>query len=471
MKQAKPAERILTGVKNLDAMLGGGLPRDTVTVLAGTPGAGKTTLAQQICFNNATPESRVLIFQTLSEPVAKTMKYMGNFSFFDPKKLGKSVEYVDLGGLLRSKGLANASQMMLKHIKRVSPAFVVIDSFKVFEDLAESKEDLRKFTYEIAIQLMAWEITAFLIGEYNKHSIESSPLFSVVDGIITMTGRANYAAEHRYLRVLKMRGTEHEQNKYPYEIGSNGIEIYSVRNSSPSLFKKTEAFKPIRLKSGISGFDGYIENGFPCPSVNLLLGRTGVGKTIFVLESLCRGAEERKEKGIFFTFEMNEQELYRQASTLGWDLAKLIKRGLIEVVYIPQADINIEKNIEMLQQRITAFGPRRVALDSLNVFLEKLREPHLIRERILQISAIIRSAGALGFLTKDGPSNETGTSRMSSDESAPDGLLLLTLELASESRRRFIEVIKMRNTDHEKGKIPFVIEKTGIKVSPKAKKK
>ena len=471
MKHVKAGERIVTGVKNLDKLLDGGLPRDTVTVFAGTPGAGKTTLAQQICYNNASMDQKALFFQTLSEPVAKTMKYMGAFSFFDSEKLGTCIEYVDLGGLLRSNGLENASQTMLKHIKRVSPAFVVIDSFKAFEDLAESKEDLRKFTYEIAVQLMAWEITAFLIGEYNKESIETSPLSSVVDGIITLTGRLSFADEHRYFKVLKMRGTNHDQNSYPYEIGDSGIEIYSVRNSSPLCPQKPEVLKSVRVKSGISGLDPLIGGGFPRPSVNLLLGRSGMGKTLFILESICKGAEEQKEKGIIFSFEMNEQELCKQATSVGWNLTKLIKTGMVEIIYTPQPNIFIERDIEMMQRRITKLGAKRVAVDSLNVFLEKLREPQVVREKILQISTIIRSAGAIGFLIKDALSDNLGVIRLGPDDSVPDAILLLSSEpVADESRRQFIEVVKMRNTEHAKGKNPLVIGKNGIKVLPRSKK-
>lgn len=146
--------RIRTGVKNLDEILSGGLPSGTITVFAGTPGSGKTILSQQIVFKNATPQQPALFFQTLSEPTAKTMRYMKQFTFFDQAKLEDgSIEFIDLGDILRSEGLEKAIGMLMEHVKRVKPAFVVVDSFKVFEDLARSKEELRKFTYEVAINL------------------------------------------------------------------------------------------------------------------------------------------------------------------------------------------------------------------------------------------------------------------------------------------------------------------------------
>jgi circadian clock protein KaiC len=234
MKKSPKIERLKTGIKNLDALFGGegGLPKGSITVLAGSPGAGKTTLAQQICFFNATKTERALIFQTLSEPSAKTMKYMSQFRFFKPEKVSESVEFIDLGGILRSNGIASASSTMMEHIKRVKPSLVMIDSFKVFDDLTANREEFRKFTYEIAVQLMAWEITGFLLGEYSTKDMETSPLFSVVDGIITMKSSDGPNEAERFLKIIKMRGTNHGLHSQIYEINEDGIEVKKLRLKS-----------------------------------------------------------------------------------------------------------------------------------------------------------------------------------------------------------------------------------------------
>src|SRR5690242_20009240 len=92
-------ERIKTGVPNLDAVLGGGIPKNSLVAFGGGPGAGKTILSQQIGFHNASPEFRVIFFQTLSEPTAKTLYHVKRLAFFDSEKVGKSVHFVDLGDL------------------------------------------------------------------------------------------------------------------------------------------------------------------------------------------------------------------------------------------------------------------------------------------------------------------------------------------------------------------------------------
>ena len=114
MTKPRAIARVETGVRNLDAILHGGIPRGSVTVLAGPPGSGKTILTQQICFQAAAPKSRILYFNTLSEPTAKTLRYLKPFSFFDATKLAEDFQFVDLGVMLRSKGLGETSARVME---------------------------------------------------------------------------------------------------------------------------------------------------------------------------------------------------------------------------------------------------------------------------------------------------------------------------------------------------------------------
>src|SRR5450432_1389897 len=218
--------RLATGVPNLDAIFNGGLPKGSVTVVGGSPGSGKTILTLQICFHNASPKNRVLVFGTLSEPTAKSLLYLKQLSFFDAKKLDGSIQFVDLGVMLRTKGLEAVSALIMEHLKKVKPSLVVIDSFKVFDDLAKSKEELRKFGYEIAVNLMAWEATALLLGEYGGTEYETNPFFSIVDGIIVLSQRESLGEAQRFCKIIKMRVANHSRDEHPFILTSNGFDMF-----------------------------------------------------------------------------------------------------------------------------------------------------------------------------------------------------------------------------------------------------
>src|SRR5690606_18397920 len=210
--------RLQTGIRNLDELLNGGLPLNSVTVIAGPPGAGKTILAQQICFHNASAERRILYFNTLSEPTAKTLRYLRPFRFFDAATMDEDMQFIDLGVILRSQGLEESTRLIMEHVRKTKPSIVVIDTFRVFDDLSESRERLRKFGYELAVNLMAWEVTVFLLGEFGPQDIATNPLFSIIDGMILMNQREQSGEQQRFIRVVKMRGTDHSRDEHAFVI-------------------------------------------------------------------------------------------------------------------------------------------------------------------------------------------------------------------------------------------------------------
>ncbi len=457
--------RIQTGVLNLDAIVNGGLPKGSVTVVAGAPGSGKTILTQQICFHNASAKNRILYFNTLSEPTAKTLRYLQQLLFFDPKKLDDGgIRFVDLGVIARAKGLGAVAALIMEHITKVKPAIVVIDSFKVFEDLAASREELRKFSYEIAINLMAWETTGLLLGEYAPTDYQTNPLFSIVDGLVVLSQRESLGEHQRFFKIVKMRGTDHSRDEHAFVIASNGVEMYA-----PRLVIKREPSPdaaPDRCKTHITKLDEILGPGIPWGSSLLIAGVAGTGKTVLSLEFIYRGALAG-EKGILFSFEETDERLRAAAKGLGWDLDREIARGMIEIVFIPQPDILVEAHLLMMQARVEALQAKRVVVDSVSVFLHKVGDPQLSREKIFHLCSIIQNAHAVGFLATDIPYGSLQVSRFGVEETVVDGVIILSSTQEGLERWRYIEVYKLRNTAHLKGRHNMVIGPGGISVFPR----
>jgi circadian clock protein KaiC len=466
MKTKSNGSRILTGVRNLDEVLSGGLPTGTITVLAGTPGSGKTILSQQMAFKNASAQCRVLFFQTLSESTAKTLQYLKKFSFFDPQKIAdESIQFIDLGDILRSQGLEKSLQLLMSHVKRVKPSMVIIDSFKVFEDLSKSQEDLRKFTYEVAIHLMAWECTTLLLGEFSPLDLDSNPLFSIVDGIISLKHRSEAGEQQRFIQVIKMRGTQHSRDEHAFTINSEGLEIYAPRvtiRSLPNSDKMVDGNGPDRARLGIASLDNLLGSGIPYGSSLLVSGVAGTGKTLLCLEFIYRGAAEFGEKGVFFSFEETTERLINAAKGMGWDIDREIKKGNIEIIYVPQTEILVEKHLLMMKDKIESMQAKRIAIDSVSVFGHKIRDPQAVREKIFQLATLVQMAQGIGFFATDIPYGSKKISRFGVEETVVDGVILLTSTEIGFVRERFLEIYKLRNTAHINGRFKMLIEKGGI---------
>lgn len=455
--------RLESGVPNFDALCGGGLPTGSVTVVAGPPGSGKTIFTQQLCFHNASPKQRIIYFSTLSEPTAKTLRYLGQLSYFKPGLLDGAIEFVDLGMIMRGKGLAEATASVMSHVKKVKPAIVVIDSFRVFDDLSASKEELRKFGYELTVNLMAWEITTFLLGEFSPHDIATNPLFSIVDALIMMTQREQAGEQLRFMQVVKMRGTAHSRDEHTFRITGDGIEIFA-----PRVTIRRDDLVPDepRCLTGITGLDELLGDGIPRGSSVLVSGVAGTGKTLLSMEFVYRGALAG-ERGIIFSFEETEARLRATARTLGWDLDGEIERGMIELIFIPQPEIEVEAHLLMMRERVDAFAARRVAVDSLSVFLHKVRDERLAREKTFQLASVIQNTGAVGFFATDIPYGSNKISRFGVEETVVDGILLLTSTEEGFERQRYVECYKLRNTRHLKGRHSMNIGQGGLTVFPR----
>src|SRR4030095_3714541 len=133
-----PTERMSAGNAEADHILGGGFPDNSINIIMGHPGSGKTIFAEQLIFRNASDDRPILYFTTLSEPLAKVVRYLQGFRFFDESKLGSQVIYEDIGPQLAKDGAAALIPLLEKAIKTLSPKVIVIDSFKAVHDLAPS---------------------------------------------------------------------------------------------------------------------------------------------------------------------------------------------------------------------------------------------------------------------------------------------------------------------------------------------
>ena len=142
-------DRLTSGHEPLDAVLDGGLPANAISLLMGRPGSGKTILAQQYVFRNATPERPSIYFSTVSEPLEKIVRFGQSLDFFDRTAIGTSVFYEDLGAKVSHHGLAGVTEQITTAIKERRPGLIVIDSFKALHAFADGHAEFRRFLHEL----------------------------------------------------------------------------------------------------------------------------------------------------------------------------------------------------------------------------------------------------------------------------------------------------------------------------------
>src|SRR6185437_8276842 len=129
-EQRVTINKLPTGVPGLDEIVGGGFPEYSFNIIAGAPGSGKTTLAHQFVFANATPERPALYFTVLGESRIKMLRYPQQYTFFDPAKLPDAIRFINLSQVVLEKDLGAVLEEITKQVEKANPAIVIVDSFR-----------------------------------------------------------------------------------------------------------------------------------------------------------------------------------------------------------------------------------------------------------------------------------------------------------------------------------------------------
>ncbi|MDO8412315.1 MAG: ATPase domain-containing protein [Gallionellaceae bacterium] len=457
--------RLSTGVPGLDDLLGGGFPEFSFNIIAGTPGSGKTTLAHQIMFSQIKHNRRAIYFTVLGEPALKMLRYQQQFSFFESDKIGDSIRFINLSEDIVSGDFARVLSRIVKAVEEYSPDLVFVDSFRSVVHTVGSKEqeggsDLQRFVQQLAIHMTSWQATTFLIGEYVMPETDSTPVFTVADGILWLAQNVHHNAMVRKMQVVKIRGQAQSPGWHSFRISDAGIQIFPRAILTTPTEEKENKIAPadVRLAMGIPGLDEMLGGGLPVGYSLLVVGPSGAGKTILATEFLAEGAR-CGEPGVIAAFEKSPSQL------LSGKLDKLIKAGIVGVINTRSLDLSIDETLHDLVQMINKMQAKRVVLDSLSGF-ELALAPEFseeFRASLYRMIAVLTGMGVTVLLTSELEDRYTDL-RFSPFGSAflADAIIMQRyIELEGEFKR-VMAVVKVRSSKHSTALRLFTITSKGI---------
>ncbi len=458
-----PTIRLLpSGVPGLDTVLGGGLPEYSFNLIAGGPGAGKTTLAQQIVFSCATAEAPAIYFTVLGEPPIKMLRHVQQYSFFDQAKVGGAVRFVNLSAEAMDHDLGSIMKRMVAEVEAVHPAIVVVDSFRTVAHASKSEAELQEFVQRLALHLTGWQATTFLVGEYEFPEAHSNPIFTIADGIIWLTQDVERSASVRRMQVTKMRASATMPGLHTLLISSNGIRIF------PRILPRTapRVHEARRASTGVEGLDAMMSGGIPAGASALFVGPSGAGKSLFARHFIEAGAAA-EEPGIIVVFEEHPGEYLAQASAFGPRLASFVERGLVEVLYLRPLDLTVDEVLAAVREAVDRKKARRVAIDSLSEFELALAPSYRddFRESLFRTVSALTGLGVTVVMTIDIAQSFTEFSLSPHvTEFLADVLVLLRYVELEGKLEKVLAVVKMHTSRHDASIRRYAIEPSGVVV-------
>lgn len=457
-----------TGVRGLDEVFGGGLPEYSFNLIAGAPGAGKTTLVHQITFANASDERPALYFTVLGEPSLKMLRYQQQMEFFDADKVGNVIKFIDLSAVVLEGDLAKLLDTVIHHVEETNPAIVVVDSFRtVLRSTAKERIgyelELQGFLQRLALHLTSWQVTSFLVGEYGEHEMHENPVFTIADAIVWMHQSKERSSIVRKLEVMKMRGRAPLPGFHNFRISAAGVRVFPRSGKRRPRARRSP---DERASLGEPGFDALTGGGLPAGDATLLGGPSGTGKTALSTQFIAAGAEHG-EPGVIAVFEEHPEDYLARAKDMGFDLPAMVEKGLLKILYLRPVDLSSEEMLQRIQDAVDEVNARRLVIDSLNG-LELALAPNYredFRESLYRMVGDLTASGVSMILTVEVTESfdQLRFSPHAISFLAQNLLFFRYVEIRG-ALEKVVAVIKMRRSDHSREIHAYDVTSSGIHV-------
>ncbi len=459
-------KRLSTGVSGLDEIFGGGLLEYSFNLIGGAPGSGKTTLAHQIMFSNATPERRALYLTVLGEPPIKMLRYQQQFAFFDEARLADSIRFVDLSDDAIDGDLEGVLQRIIQVVDEYGPAFVFIDSFRSVSRSplpeADGAAALQRFVQQLGVIMGSWQATTFLIGEYYRE-LEVNPVFTVADGLIWLRQSVERNSMVRKLEVMKMRGSSSVPGLHTFRISDDGIDVFAPARLAAARIAAEERPSDARVAMGTPGLDEMMGGGLPVGYSVLVAGPSGSGKSVLAAAFLAEGARNGNN-GVIVAFEQNPFRSRNQR------VAELIRDGRVGLIDTSASDLSIDEIARQLIGEIRRREAKRVVIDSLSGFELALAPTfrHDFREALARFVTALASTGVSLLMTSELEDRYTDLRFSPYGTAFLTDAIIVQRYIEVESRlRRVMAVVKVRSSAHSDELREFHIDADGIRIDEK----
>lgn len=221
-----------------------------------------------------------------------------------------------------------------------------------------------------------------------------------------------------------------------------------------------------KLETYIPGFDHISKGGLPKSRTTLVSGSAGSSKTVFAVQFLVEGIEKQSEYGVFVTFEESPDDIRRNMLGFGWDIAKYEKENKWmfvdaspqpgeSMVFIGQYDFGAL--LARIENAVNSVNAKRISLDSLGAIFTQFEDARIIRKELFHVASALKNMQVTAVMTSERISEYGEIARYGVEEFVADNVIILRNILEEEKRRRTIEILKFRGTEHQKGEFPFTI--------------
>ncbi len=437
-----------TGVGGLDAILGGGLPRQALYLIQGHPGSGKTLLGIQFLIEGAAKNEPIL-YVTAGEGREHLERMAGSHGLAMPAlPVHEFQPHAD-------KNHGNPAESLTKleaELERVKPLRVVFDALSDLRRISGDAVQYRENFRSLRRMLIQQRATARCCSDSLDRPEDEVTAYA--DGVIRMETRTpTYGDDRRRLRVVKMRSIPFLGGFHDYRIRTGEIAVFPR-----IVVPEPERFATAPLSSGMDEVDALIGGGLEPGTSTILLG-DGTGKSI--LASLFVSAAARRgEKGYMFVFDETPRTVLARAGAVGIDLPDHARRKRVVIEAVSPANISAGEFSSIVRDRVENGFAKVIVVDSLNGYFHALGNDASLLPQLHDLLAYLAAKGVATLLV----ASDTGMTMPLDLSYLADTVIVCQMVRADGQSRQGIAVLKRRSGDHDRTMREIVISSGGVRV-------
>lgn len=466
-RSAEQVEITPTGIAGLDLVLGGGLPRGRSILVIGGAGSGKTLLGTEFLMRGALEKNEPGVLVTFEESVDELAANAAGFGWDFGKLKKEKMLYpmaIDLSSVTSSTeaGVFDLEALFLRigvGINAVSAKRIVIDGINNLLASFNNEAVIRSELLRLFKWLKEKGLTIVATGErgddgWTRLGFEEY----LADGLIVLDNRIDGKISKRLLRVVKCRGIAHGTDEYPFLIGREGFSIFPIDAAQLDYKVSSE-----RISSGVAGLDAMLGGkGFYRGSSILIGGSAGTGKSSLGA-AFVAAACERGERAVYFTFEESPRQIIRNMKSIGVDLGKWVKKGLLTIHATRALNHGVEGHLTEMQEIVRIADPSVAVIDPISS-LTAVGADIEVKSMIARLCDHFRFMGITTVMTNLAAGGNSGEQADLAVSSMADTWILARVIEQNSERNNVIQVLKSRGMSHSKVLKEFKFTKDGIDI-------
>lgn len=457
--------KVQTGIKGLDHILNGGLPKGRPTLVCGSAGCGKTLLAMEFLVRGARDHNEPGVFFSFEESESELILNFSPLNYGLTGLIKDDVLRIDCIRVERSEieetgeyDLEGLFVRLEQAIDEIGAKRVVLDTIEALFSGLKDQSVLRAELRRLFRWLKVKGVTAIITGEKGEGLLTRQGLEEYVsDCVIFLDNRVNQEISTRRVRIIKYRGSVHGIDEYPFLIDSTGFSVIPV-----SALTLDHTASKDRISSGVLDLDIMLDHqGYFKGSSILISGLAGTGKTS-LSASFAEAACKRGDKTLYFCFEESQDQLFRNMESIGINLSKWEKKGMLKVIATRPSFYGIEMHLLQMSKAIESFNPSCIVVDPISN-MASVGNFNEIRAMMMRLIDILKSKEITAVFTSLNSAHQNLEESDGGVSSLIDTWISVREVANGDEQNRAICILKSRGMPHSNKIREFVMTKQGLK--------